>query len=167
MSTQPLYDEELDEEYEEQAEAPVITMQEQAETHARCLRYWQHEHKSVKERFDDEVARLIDRAEQELGKIKRRQDWHETSLRMYLSESGEKRIILANATLSTSQGRQSVAITDQVALEEWCSASGNPDLIRLKKDPDKTAIMAHIKATGEEPEGVSLIRGDDAFRVKF
>ena len=86
---------------------------------------------------------------------------------MYLSESGEKRIILANATLSTSQGRQSVTITDQVKLEDWCAAAGNPDLIRLKKDPDKTAIMAHIKATGEEPEGVSLIRGDDAFRVKF
>lgn len=163
-----VYDDDLDDIYEEHWEdAPSPVEQEQAEVHARCLRYWQQEHELVKEAFDVEVARLTARAEQELEKLRHRTDWHEMSLKKYLKESGEKRIILANATLSNSKGRQSVAITDQDKLESWCSCEGNPDLIRLKKDPDKTAIMAHIKATGEEPEGVALVRGDDAFKVKF
>ena len=40
MTDDPMYDDEWDEQYESGA-APLVALEEQAESHARCLRYWQ------------------------------------------------------------------------------------------------------------------------------
>jgi hypothetical protein len=41
------------------------------------------------------------------------------------------------------------------------------ELLRTTTVPDKAAIMAYVKNTGEEPPGTRIERGEDAFKVKF
>ena len=63
MTDDPMYDDEWDEQYESGA-APLVALEEQAESHARCLRYWQQQHDDGAARFEAEIARLTDRAKQ-------------------------------------------------------------------------------------------------------
>jgi hypothetical protein len=41
-------------------------------------------------------------------------------------------------------------------------------LVRTKvtREPDKRAILELVRTTGEIPEGVELVRGDDTFKVE-
>ena len=97
----------LDQLYEDAAgvhAAPEIAAAQQAEEHVRCYRYWCEQYEQVEQRFDEEIARLMGRSEQTLKQMERRQDWHRQALRQYYTQRGEKRLVLANATL-TSQRR--------------------------------------------------------------
>lgn len=165
--TDPTYDPQLDDAFSDGAAPEQIDADDAAEAHARSLRYWREHYDVVSARFDEEVARLISRAEKTLEGIKRRQQWHEASLKMYYQQRGERRLVLANATLTSHKGRERIEVSDLDTLAAWASSGGHDNLLTHRVDADKAAIMTHIKATGEEPPGVSLKRGDDAFRVKF
>ncbi len=166
--TDPTYNNQFDQYFNEDGPEPMdIRADEDAEVHARCLRYWQEQYEVVSNRFDEEVARLIGRAEKALNSIRRREAWHEASLKMFYQYKGEKRLVMANATLSSQKGRERIEVADMDALESWAVTEGYESLLNRKVDPDKAAIMAHVKNTGEEPPGVSLERGEDSFKVKF
>lgn len=164
--TDPMYDDEWDEQYESGA-APLVALEEQAESHARCLRYWQQQHDDVAARFEAEITRLTDRAKQAKATLKARCDWHEMGLKRFYESRGEKRIMLANATLSSTRGRQYIMVEDIDALASWADAEGHPEVLRHKVEADRNAIMEHIKSTGEEPAGCKVERNQDALKIKF
>jgi phage host-nuclease inhibitor protein Gam len=164
--TDPTYDDQYDSSYES-GDTPSADLEEQAETHARCLRYWQQQQEDVTARFDAEIARLMDRAAATAEKLARRVAWHEAGLKMYYQARGEKRLVLANATLSSTQGRQRVVVEDMDALTAWAQQEGREEVLRYKVDADKGKIMEIVKSTGEEPAGCKLERGEDSFKVKF
>lgn len=45
-------------------------------------------------------------------------------------------------------------------------AAAPDELVRVKREPDKTAIAAHVKATGEVLPGVEMVPGDVRFTVE-
>jgi len=143
---------------------------EMAEHHLRKLKGHQDEYEEVQGRFDTEIARLMARADRELQKIERRISWHEGGLKAYYVRKGQKRLVMANATLSSIKGRPSVDVPNPELLETWCVETGRAevdDLFRRTKSPDKKKIMAYIKETGEEPPGCRMMTGADSFKVKF
>jgi phage host-nuclease inhibitor protein Gam len=164
--TDPTYDDQFDDAYEA-GEGPLADYEEQAETHARCLRYWQQQQEDITARFDLEIARLMDRAAQTAEKLAKRVAWHESGLQAYYRARGEKRLVLANATLSSTKGRQRIEVEDLDALEAWAVREGREEVLRVKVDADRAAIMEIVKATGEEPAGCRIERGEDTFKVKF
>lgn len=42
------------------------------------------------------------------------------------------------------------------ALIEWARAQGHAEFVRVKESPDKVAIKAHVKETGETPDGLEV-----------
>jgi phage host-nuclease inhibitor protein Gam len=48
----------------------------------------------------------------------------------------------------------------------WAEKSGNEQLLRTAIKPDKGAILAYVKSTGEEPPGVELNESDESFTAK-
>ena len=149
---------------------PEIARDEQAEYHLRSLKRHHDNLAAVQSRFDTEIARLMARSNRELQKIQRRISWHEGGLKAYYTNKGQKRLVLANATLSSVKGRPSVDVRDPELLETWCVETGRADaaeLFRRTVSPDKKKILAYIKETGEEPPGCRLSTGDDTFKVKF
>jgi hypothetical protein len=144
-----------------------IDSDEQAEYHLRRLKDYRDEYQTVQDRFDTEIARLMARSERELAKIQRRILWHEGGLKAYYLQSGQKRLVLANATLSSSKGRERIEVDNAGSLTLWAAENGMGELLRTTTVPDKAAIMAYVKNTGEEPPGTRIERGEDAFKVKF
>ena len=88
-------------------------------------------------------------------------------LKRFYESRGEKRIMLANATLSSTRGRQYIMVEDIDALASWADAEGHPEVLRHKVEADRNAIMEHIKSTGEEPAGCKVERNQDALKIKF
>ena len=74
--------------------------------------------------------------------------------------------MLANATLSSVRGRERVEVHDVDALGLW-NNTNQQALVEYTPKPLKTDILAYIKDTGELPNGVELVRGEDSFKVKF
>ena len=170
MTATPHYDPDdftdFDNEFESELPAPEIDRDENAEHHLRCYKWWCDEYDKIENRFDTEVARLVGRADRTLGRMQMRKQWHLSALHAYYTRKGEKRIVLANATLSSIKGRERVEIHDVDALGLYANTN-QLGLVRYEPHPEKKHILAHIKKTGELPPGVDLIRGEDSFRVKF
>ena len=156
----------LDQQYEAELEA-TIDGDSDAEEHSRCYKYWREQYSDAAQRFDNEIARLMARSDTVLNRIQRREEWHYVALNSYYRSKGEKRVVLANATLSNIKGRDRVEVNDMDALILWTTIENVGGLLREKVEPDKAAIQAYIKKTGEIPPGTNLVHGDDNLKVKF
>lgn len=54
---------------------------------------------------------------------------------------------------------------DNGALLQWCKAN-RPELVRVKEEPDWSAIKEYIKETGDLPDGVFPIQKASEFKVR-
>jgi hypothetical protein len=163
---------EIDE--EEQAERPsaedqVVNFEdgiadgEQAERYLEWLRYRNGKIDEISQRMDAEIKRLEDRKGQLLSGHRQRAEYLEAALKKYLWESGQKRIDYAYGTLTRRRGRERVEVEDEYA---FCVKHGDDDaLVATTRRPDKLGIKAHIKSTGEIPDGADLVRGDDTCTI--
>jgi len=144
-------------------ELPPVTVEaeEGANKSLRAVRYWRAEARKVAFQAQTEVDRIKAWEERELARLDRRIAWHEEGLRAFLWGTGKKTLKLAFGTLKRTAGRDRVVVEDAPA---FLQAAG-PDLVRVKTDPDKAAILRHIKATGEIPEGCDLVQGEDTFKA--
>jgi hypothetical protein len=135
----------------------------QAERYLEWLRYRNSKIDEISQRMDAEIKRLEDRKGQLLSGHRQRADYLEASLKKYLWESGQKRIDYAYGTLSRRRGRERVEVEDETA---FCFKYGdNADLVATTRRPDKVGIKAHIKSTGDIPDGADLVRGDDTCTI--
>ena len=158
--------EQFSEEFEADFPPGEIKLDGEAESHLRSLARLRKDYAEIEERFDTEVARLMARAEQTLERLRKRQAWHEGALKAYFVRKGEKRLVLANATLSSVPGRQRVEVNDVDALGRR-NNTNQQALVEYAPKPLKKSILAYIKATGELPAGGELVRGEESFRVTF
>ena len=132
----------------------------------RAVRYFRRRQDAFKTQCQAEIGRIQHLMNDELDRLERRIAWHEQGLRSFLWASGEKTIKTVYGKLKRIAGREKVEVGDFGAFKAWTENSDNRDLVRVKEEPDKTAIAKHIKATGEIPEGVDLVKGDDSFKVE-
>ena len=163
---------EIDEEEQAErpsAEDPVVNFEDgiaddtQAERYLEWLRYRNGKIVEISQRMDAEIARLKARKGQLLSGHRQRADYLEASLKKYLWERGQKRIDYAYGTLSRRRGRERVEVEDETA---FCFKYGdNADLVATTRRPDKLGIKAHIKSTGDIPDGADLVRGDDTCTI--
>ncbi len=79
-------------------------------------------------------------------------------------DKSRKTIKLPAGELQARKGPDSVEITDLGRFLD-AQADGSP-LVRVKREPDKPAVLRHVKDTGELPEGVTYVEGEVAFKVR-
>ena len=140
-----------------------IEHEEQAERYLEWLRYRMGKIDEISQRMDAEIERLEARKKQLVSGHRQRAEYLEQALKKHLWESGEKRIDYAYGSLSRRKGREKVEVRDETA---FCFKHGDQQgLVATTRRPDKVGIKAHIKKTGEIPDGADLVRGDDTCTI--
>jgi len=149
------------EEKEEEDAGPEIVGVEDAERRLWVVKMLDAEAREVEAHYQNERERLDTWKGCELGKVRRQRSWLEKGLRAFLEGAGKKTMALVNGKLSLRKGREKVVIEDEDA---FCLMY--PEAVRTKVSPDKKAILAHTKATGEILEGCELVYGETSFTIK-
>jgi len=156
-----LNDLELKVDYEED---PFVGSEERAEEHLRFLAYWRGEEEDRITHAAREIEKIQTWLEREVEAIHRKISWHKRGLQGFLWQTGKKSVRLVHGSIRKIKGRERIEITDEKTFLTKASLHlVNEQLLRR---PDKKAILAHIKATGEIPEGTDLIRGEDTIHIK-
>jgi hypothetical protein len=147
--------------YEQPPDTPST---DRAEEHLRLLGYWRTERYARQRHAETQTERIILWLEREHEKIDAKIAWHEQALQGYLWQTGKKSVHLIHGRIARRKGRERIEISD----EETFLATASSTLIReqLLRQPDKKAILAHIKAHGEIPTGIDLVRGDDTLHIE-
>lgn len=100
----------------------------------------------------DRIGELKARQE----RFSRKQDAMRALMFRLMQASGQTKVQLPEGTLSVSKGRDKVEVTDESALPA--------EYVRVTTAPDKTALMAALKA-GEVP-GARLVPGEPGLTVR-
>ena len=132
----------------------------------RALDHWLRELEEQREIAATERTRIDGWLESEERRIQKRIDWCETTLRLYLESTGNKSMSLPYGKLQRRAGRERIDVVLEDTFINWAQNSGNEQLLRTAIRPDKGAILAYVKSTGEEPPGVELNESDESFTAK-
>jgi hypothetical protein len=153
-------------ETEEEAEnTPAIEDTVQTEAHLRSLSYWRYEIAQIRAHADKERERIALWEREQIAKIAPKIRWHENGLRAFLESAGKKTLKLIHGTLKRIAGRSRVEVQDFEEFKKWNEAN-DYFMLRVKTEPDKVAVAAHVKATGEIPDGCDLVTGEDSFKIE-
>ena len=167
MGALTLQTESIDFDYPNDSEdMPLVSVSDssQAEAHLKALDYWRYEAEQINEHAEKQIERAKQWREEQLSTINKRINYHESGLIAFLQTQGKKTVKLINGTIKRIAGRDRVEVNDFGALLAY--DQGKRGLVRIKQEPDKKAIMDHIKASGELPNGVDLVTGEDSFKVE-
>lgn len=99
----------------------------------------------------------VDDLRQRKARLERRGDGYGEAIERVMNAAGLSKVTLPNATISVSQAAPSVVIEDEASIPER--------FIRIKREIDKTAINAAVKA-GEEIPGVTVSNGGSRLTVR-
>ena len=145
-------------------ETPTPPCQERAEDHLRLVAYWRQQSKKRQTHAQTQSDRIALWLEREQERINRRIAWHESALQGFLWQTGKKSVRLIHGAIRRIKGREKVEILDEEAFLSHAAS----DLVRVRtqRQPDKKAIIAHIRQTGEIPAGTDLVCGDDTIHIE-
>jgi len=157
------------EDYVYEEEAPMVANTSDAEDAFRHLHYWMEQERQVKVHAKAEIDKISLWEDLRLIKIAKKRAWHEHALRAYMESTRSKKLELVHGKVSIVMGRESVQIEDPDTFKSWAVKEGYLNLLNEKTTttPDKKAIMAHFKDTGEVMESVTIERGPDKLTVKL
>jgi len=141
---------------------PPIAAEHQAQGYLRAYAYHHREAQAILERAKRETDRVEAWRDKEMAKIDRRRAWLSGSLQAFLWSSKAKSIKFPAGTLKRTMGRERVTVEDE---EAFIERHRGTELVRVKEEVAKSAISAHIKTTGEVPEGVELEGAEDTFSI--
>jgi hypothetical protein len=112
---------------------------------------------------DSEMKLLEEYRDVENTRLERKANWLSTNLEHYMRGLESKTVTLPHGTLKIRKGRDKVEVSD---LDTFFAAPGHEALVRVIPEsyqPDLASIYGHVKATGEVPQGVTLIPGESKF----
>ena len=137
----------------------------QAEQHLAVIRELEEALAEQEAHAKAEIQRIQGWLERKREQTHQALGWREGQLRWLLRRSEQKTLKLINGTLRLRPGRASVLVTDDRAFLSWAQEH-QPALLRIKREPDKKAILAHIQQDGDIPPGIDLGEPEDSFSVK-
>jgi phage host-nuclease inhibitor protein Gam len=176
MSTNPIYDQ-LDDAVtnglapdgsDDTSDRFVIEDEAQAEWALRKLARYARDRQTKVDVAQAEKARIDAWLEDETGKLDRHADYFRSILADYMRRRHEddpkvKTLSLPSGTLKARKGRPRVTVTDLDALEAWVDEHEAGELLRVKVEADKRAILGRVEVDGEVPPGVEIEPGGVSF----
>jgi len=133
------------------------------ERYLRAYRYYQGEASRIQAAAQAERDRIDVWESRKLAQAVRPLEFLTFRLKQFSEATGKARRTSPNGTLAWRKGAERVEIENPTV---FCALHRDTPLVRVKSEPDKAAIKAAIKASGEIPEGADLVRGEDAFRIE-
>ncbi len=151
----------LDTNYDEEPSTPS---QDRAEEHLRLLAYWQRQRAERQSHANQQQDRITNWLAREQDRIDRKIGWHQRALQGFFWQTGKKSVRLIHGIIRRIKGRERIDVTDEQAFLRHTSM----DLIREQThvQPNKKAILAQVRETGDLPAGIDLVRGDDTIQIK-
>lgn len=108
---------------------------------------------AMREAVSARIATLTERRD----RYGRQQEALRTVIQRVMSIADLRKAELAEATLSVRPGAPKVVVTDEAELPEW--------FVRVKREPDKTAIKQALK-DGQFVPGATLSNAEDVLNVR-
>ena len=157
-------DEHYSEQYVEVDETDIIEIESDyrddiAEDHLRAVAYHRSTIDNINAHADREMEKINAWRDRERTRVERRMVWHESSLTAWFSRIDAASKKLINGTLKRTKGRERIDIVDESVIPIEFLVE------KVTSAPDKKALLAHVKATGEIPEGVDIVRGEDSIKI--
>ncbi len=90
------------------------------------------------------------------------QDW--VRQQIDTQHDGRRSVNLPSGTIGFRTEPKKLAVTDEKQLLAWCRGQ-LPSAIKVVESVPKTPLMDHLKTTGELPQGVELLGGNERFYV--
>jgi len=114
----------------------------------------------IDESADIQMQRIREWQESRIASIEKQKQYFLPSLHAYILSTEKKTVKLVNGVLSIRKRQPKLEIIDEEIIPN--------QFINVKEvsSIDKSGIKAHIKSTGEIPEGVDYIQQDDKFGYK-
>ena len=113
----------------------------------------------------EELRRIESWKEAQRKRIEKRISWNNEALRNWMWSTNKKTVSLPSGTLRRRVGRDRIDVVLEETFLQWAENAGLDALMRVRRSPNKKAITAYVKETGEEPPGVELNRASDTFSV--
>lgn len=110
----------------------------------------------IAETAESEVKLIEEWRNAEESRIEKKRSWLVWNLEQFIKASGEKTIRLPHGSIKLRQGRDKVEIID---IDQFMAVGPRKGLVRTypeHQEPDLPAILAHVKRTGEIPQGVQI-----------
>ena len=150
--------------YPEHVEKEVfqVSDQQSAEWTVRKIAEHRKRQKEVDELLQAELFRLKQWAQKEMEKEENNIAYLESLLMPWAQEQG-KSISLPSGRVRFRKVPDKFIYDDQ-AIITWAKQH-LPEAVRIKEEPDKAAIKAHVKATGELPDGLTIEPQEPKFEV--
>jgi phage host-nuclease inhibitor protein Gam len=146
-----------------QVPAPNIDCAALAERHLYQVRLIRRELDGIEAQATAMHERVTAWAKRRRARLERREAWHKGGLMAYMVWCGKKTLEMVNGTLRVVAGRERIEVLD---LEAFLAAAPER-FVRTLREPDKTALKAHLRATGELLPGTDVVRGDDHLSCAF
>ena len=121
----------------------------------------QTEINQIEELYKKELEQLESWRKDRLNKLDEKFNFYKGSLEAWLSNNNEKKADLPHGKVCFRKQKHKVKILDEDAIIE------NEEFVRIKKKPDKRAILRAFKNQGLIPDGTDIIRPDPKFYVKL
>ena len=106
----------------------------------------------------ERAAYLMDRARAHAAKAEKLRN----TVRLDMLATEETKLACGDYTARIQAGREAVTLMPDFM--PWAEKTNRADLLRVKKEPDKVAIKAAIKA-GEQVPGAAIVRGEPSLVI--
>ena len=114
----------------------------------------------INESTEIQVNRINQWRESRINSIEKQKQYFIPSLHAFIQQSGKRTIKLVNGNINLRKLQPKLEIIDEEIIPNQFIK------IREVSTIDKSGIKAHIKSTGEIPDGVDYIKQDDKFGYK-
>jgi len=121
----------------------------------------QNEIDQVEELYQMELNQLNEWKKDRLEGLNEKYGFYKSSLEAWLSNNGKKKADLPHGKVYFRKQRHKVKILDEDTV------INNGEFVRVKKKPDKRAMLRAFKDHGLIPEGTDIIRPNPRFYVKL
>ena len=143
-------------------EAFAVSDQQSAEWTVRKIAEHRRRQREVDELYQAELYRLKKWMEKETEKEQNSILYLE-SLLIPWAQAQDKSVSLPSGRVRFRKMPDNFIYDDQ-AIITWAKKH-LPEAVRVKEEPDKAAIKAHVKATGELPDGLTIEPQEPKFEV--
>ncbi len=111
--------------------------------------------------YQDELTHLEHWKKQRLSVLEKQFKYYSDSVEAWLSISGEKSYRLPHGDIKFR------VQPDRVVIQNEEKLLLQPEFVRIKRSPDKKAILKAYRENGLIPDGTDVIQQDDKFYVKL
>lgn len=153
----------------ERKDSPIITS-DNADNYIYGAKQIFSEIAEIESRFNSEIDRLKYWKQTEIEKLENKLEFINLALEGFYCQSDFKKTQkFPSGNIGYRKLPDKVVVNDSDSYIAWVKKAGldeRTDLIKTKVTPDKKGIKLYITQSGEIPDGVEMVTGENKFYIK-